>query len=106
MNSSTSFIHGVKGQTICRPTDWVDIAKFFLLNYGLHALTVNTDPGDSAFVIFSRTLLAVFLPMTGALRALDAIFQYARGEKDPLTVALGSGALCMVRPGVYKNINL
>lgn len=106
MNSSASTGDAFRGQTICRPTDWMDILKFFFLNYGLHALTVITEPGDTGFIVFSRSLLAVFLPMTGAIRALDAIFQYARGEKDPLTVALGSSALCMVRPGTYNNFKL
>lgn len=106
MSSSAVSSDGFKGQTICRPTDWMDILKFFFLNYGLHALTVLTEPGDTSFVLVSRSLLALFLPMTGALRALDVIFAYARGEKDPLTVALSSGALCMVRPGAYNNINL
>lgn len=96
--AASQVIHANARQLVCRPPEWTDIAKFFLLNYGLHAVTVITPPGTrpigSAFAI----LTAVFIPFWGVRTALDK-FQRGAARKrgaSELDIAHMAGALCMV----------
>ncbi|KAI5839939.1 hypothetical protein DFP73DRAFT_457642, partial [Morchella snyderi] len=83
---------------VCRRTDWVDIAKFFLLNYGLHAVTVLMEPGSTPLACFLASFTAVMLPSGGVARALGAVIRFAIWGTTDLDVALRSGALCMLVP--------
>lgn len=80
MNFSTPTSAGFRDRTICCLTDRMNIAKFFFLNYGLHVLTIITEPGNTGFIDFSRSIFEVYFPITNILS------QYAGGGKDPLTI--------------------
>lgn len=97
MNSSAT-ITGVKGQVVCRPTEWTDVAKFFVFNYGLHALTVVSAPGSGILELIANTAVAIVLPFSGTVKAITAIYRLARSEPNPLETAQKAGALCMVIP--------
>lgn len=88
-----------KGQTICRPSQWQDVARFFLLNYGLHVFTVFLPPGTSGLGALREYLMSLAVPIYGITRSGRAIFDFARRQPNQLDTALLSGALCMVVPG-------
>lgn len=97
---------GVKGQLVCRPTGWVDVIKFFLLNYGLHALTVHPQPEGTLLTAVLATVSAMIAPFTGMMGAIKAIYRLARSEPDALKVAQYSGSLCLVLlPGKLRIIS-
>lgn len=97
MSPSESAIQSNR-QTICRPTDWTDVAKFFLLNYGLHALTVLSSPGSGTVLMITNAVAAILLPFSGILTAIRAVYRFAWSESDQLQTAHKAGALCMVLP--------
>lgn len=88
-----------KGQTICRPSEWQDVARFFLLNYGLHVFTVFLPPGTSGGSAIREYLMSLVVPIYGITRSFRAIFNFPRRQLNQLDTALMSGALCMVIPG-------
>lgn len=97
----------VKGDYLCRPTEWVDVAKFFLLNYGLHALTVLPNPGSNTLQTVILSVATMLLPFIGTVRGINAVYRLARSEPNSLRTALYSGALCMVLlPGQLVNKHL
>lgn len=87
-----------KGQTICRASEWQDVARFFLLNYGLHVFTVFLPPGTSGPSAVREYVMSLLVPIYGITRSCRAIFTCARRARNPLETALLSGALCMVVP--------
>lgn len=88
-----------KGQTICRASEWQDVARFFLLNYGLHVFTVFLPPGTSGPGAVRECVMSLIVPIYGIIRSCRAIFTCARRARNQLDTALLSGALCMVVPG-------
>lgn len=94
--NTTAPIIVTKGQEVCRPADWTDVAKFFVFNYGLHALTVLSAPGAGIAEMVINTIVAIVLPFTGTYKAITAIYRFARSGPNPLKTAQKSGALCMV----------
>lgn len=91
-------IYADAGQLICRPSAWTDIARFFLFNYCLHAVTVITPPGTRPIGSIFTILAAIFVPFWGILTALDK-FERGAGRKrgaSELDIAHTAGALCMV----------
>lgn len=102
MESHTATIRGEKGDLVCWLATWTDVAKFFLLNYVLHAFTVLYPPGASTLLIILDTSLAMVLPLSGSGWAMYAITMFAIGEKDKLKRAARAGALCMVVPDHFK----
>lgn len=97
-NMDDSIVFGTKGQTICRPSTWVDVLKFFVFNYGLHVLTIVSAPGGKAVPNMIRSLGALLLPFSGTFTALDVIHRFARGKSGDLQTAHKAGALCMFLP--------
>lgn len=98
LSPTANVIQAEVGQLICRPSAWTDIARFFLLNYGLHAVTVITPPGTRRMGSMFTILAAVFIPFWGVLTALDKFERGAgrtRGASH-LDIAHRAGALCMV----------
>jgi hypothetical protein len=83
---------------ICRPAVWMDIVKFFVLNYGLHAFTILSRPGAGALVTIIDGITAIVLPFHGTASAIFKLFQFSIFKKDKLARALDAGALCMVVP--------
>lgn len=100
MNSNATSVTLVKGDLVCRPVYWVDIIRFLLFNYVLHAATVLSSPGDRIALQVTNRVVAMFVPLFGTARALAAIYRFARGESKPLEVALRARALCMIKGDV------
>jgi hypothetical protein len=84
-----------EGDVYCRQANGLDVAKFFLFNYGLHALTVITEPGSGALETTFAVFQAVLYPYAGMSVALSTIYRGARFKGTPLQQAKRAGALCM-----------
>jgi hypothetical protein len=95
-SSAPSISFGRKGDTVCRPTEWSDVLKFFLLNYGLHAFTAFSQPGSSTLHRVFNVISSIFVPYSGMYRALDAIANGLMTANNPLENAANADALCMV----------
>ncbi|THX27319.1 hypothetical protein D6D12_05579 [Aureobasidium pullulans] len=72
------------------------VAIFFATHFLSHAATVKSGPGDATIVQACNAFLALMFPMSGFLRALNAIFRYSRSARNELDKARDAGALCMV----------
>jgi hypothetical protein len=75
------------------------VIVFFAANFLAHAATVKSSPGDATHVQACNAFLALLFPMSGLLRALNAILRYSRVAKTELDKACNAGALCMVVRG-------
>ncbi|TGO22119.1 hypothetical protein BPAE_0181g00020 [Botrytis paeoniae] len=98
-NSTTQ--HGNE-HILCLPITknyWPSVAAviiFFATNYLAHAATVKSSPGDDSLLQGCNALLALFFPMSGLLRALNAIVRLPIRARNELEKACRAGALCMV----------
>ncbi|TGO20014.1 hypothetical protein BTUL_0001g00210 [Botrytis tulipae] len=98
-NSTTQ--HG-NDHILCLPITrdyWPSVAAviiFFATNYLAHAATVKSSPGDDTLLQGCNALLALFFPMSGLLRALNAIVRLPILARNELEKACRAGALCMV----------
>lgn len=72
------------------------ITTFFLINYAAHAATIKSNPGDRTSVTICNMALALFFPVSGLMRAINAIVRFGRLGDSDLEKACRSGALCMV----------
>lgn len=90
-NTMDNVILGTDGQTICRPTTWKDVLKFFILNYGLHVLTIVSAPGSKTVPTMIRSLGVLLIPFSGTFTALDVIHRFARGQSGDLQTAHREG---------------
>lgn len=97
--SNRTVIETHRGDLVCRPVHWTDIVKFLLFNFVLHAVTVIPRPGDGIVASTMNRLFSFFLPLFGSTQALEAIHNFARGQKHPLQIAHRAGALCMLLRG-------
>lgn len=94
MNSTIIFAD--KGDLVCRHVHWLDIVSFLAFNYGLHAVTVLSTPGEGLGSWVINRLFGLFLPLVGTFKAVKVIYRFARLQREPLKIALRAGALCMV----------
>ncbi|TGO43190.1 hypothetical protein BHYA_0003g01460 [Botrytis hyacinthi] len=98
-NSTTQ--HGNE-HILCLPITknyWPSVAAViisFATNYLAHAATVKSSPGDDSLLQGCNALLALFFPMSGLLRALNAIVRLPILARNELEKACRAGALCMV----------
>lgn len=87
------------GHVLCvRTRQWQTafyVATFFATSYVAHAATIRSSPGDGLVVNLCNIALALFLPMSGLMRAVNSIRRFARRGSD-LEKACRAGALCMV----------
>jgi hypothetical protein len=81
---------------LCTPTQWTDVAMFFLLNYFAHAFTVISFPGESVREKIKICLTALLFPIAGVVRGMNSIVRLAFLGRNELEKAARSGALCMV----------
>lgn len=72
------------------------MVHFAVFNYGLHAVTVHSTPGEGNSTWVFNMLWGLFLPLVGAFKAIPVIYRCASLEREPLKIALRAGALCMV----------
>lgn len=98
MNTPREVIIGKKGQTVCSPTTWTDVARFFAFNYGLHVFTVVSSPGSGGVRTIITSIFALLMPFTGILTAIEVIFRWRPKRLDDLHTAQRAGALCMLVP--------
>jgi hypothetical protein len=98
MVSSETLNSAQKDEIYCKPTEWTDVVKFFLFNYGLHALTVISEPGDGPLQIAITVMGALLMPYAGMARALFTILRGPAHGKSPLEKAARARALCMIVP--------
>lgn len=84
------------GDQLCTPPKWTDILIFYLSNYLVHVITVQTYPGESNISVVLAQVAAFLFPTSGIIRGLNRIVRLAVLEKDPLLRAARAGALCMV----------
>lgn len=101
---SDSIYDRKKGEIICRPTEWADVAKFFLFNYGLHAFTVLLEPGSGILQSMTTAIASILMPYAGMSRAFLAIALSMIPTANPLEKA--KYALCMVVPQPEEKILL
>lgn len=100
MNFTTEPIFADRGQLVCRRVHWVDIVRFLAFNYGLHAVTVLSTPGEGVGSWVINRFFALFIPLVGTFKAVEVIYRCATAQPTSLEVALRAGALCMVDVGV------
>ncbi|KAF2011906.1 hypothetical protein BU24DRAFT_352709, partial [Aaosphaeria arxii CBS 175.79] len=81
---------------ICTPTEWTDLAGFYLFNYVAHAATVLTRPGERSLDFGATVLGSLLSPALGLYRGIEAIFSGAVFSKDHLRKAAKSSTLCCV----------
>lgn len=89
---------GSSGDFVCRSPKWTDVVKFFLLNYGLHAVTVINIPGAGTEGMAFNILAALICPMIGITSAAGAILSRSMLAKEKLVRAQRARALCMLVP--------
>lgn len=92
---------GKKGDVVCRPGDWMDVAKFFLFNFLVHAVTVVNAPGAKTLRSVNTSLTAILLPFSGAYRAFQSMAFYRWAKEDDLHIALRAQALCTTIPSEH-----
>lgn len=100
-NITRPFTEGQKGDTICRPGDWLDVARFFLFNFVVHALTVVNTPGAKTLRSAHTSFTAILLPFSGAYRAFQSMAFYRWAKEDDLHIALRAQALCTTIPSEH-----
>ena len=82
---------------LCLPTQWADIAAFYVGNFIAHAATVKSYPGESGFDRFQNAALSLFFPTWGIIRGLNMIMRHSVFHRNnKLEAAARTGALCMV----------
>jgi hypothetical protein len=80
----------------CDLSIWETVILFYILNYGTHAFTIKSVPGESTLDRVVSTAAALLLPFSGVYRACNSIARgKIRGESD-LQHALRLGALCQL----------
>ncbi|KAH8146888.1 uncharacterized protein LAJ45_08967 [Morchella importuna] len=98
MDYTGRIVQGESGELVCRPAVWIDVVKFFLLNYVLHAFTVVTPPGSGGLESMLVAISSIVMPFSGIVRAIVGILKYSQGQSTHLNAAHRAGALCMVVP--------
>ena len=72
------------------------MATFLLANYVAHAATVKSLPGEPTLSVLGSLVFALFFPVSGIVRGVNAVYQRAIFAKTPLEAAAKASALCMV----------
>ena len=80
----------------CLPTTWYQIAIFFIINYGSHAVTIRSRPGQTYYHAARDIMYALLCPFSGVRRAIDSFGRSSWPSENHLTKAARAGALCIV----------
>ena len=101
--AATEFIdHGDPNLICTAATPW-SAFLFFLVNFLAHCATVKSHPAETAAGMAVAVTMALFIPSSGILRALDALFRHSRfSPGNELQKAARAGALCMVVRDEYS----
>ncbi|KAF8241761.1 hypothetical protein K440DRAFT_641244 [Wilcoxina mikolae CBS 423.85] len=105
----------VSKNVACRPADWMDVGKFLLLNYGLHAVTTASYPGQAlrASIIIGMSLAALKNDEGGKMKTAHRARALCMGLKydgdTPLisqrpceSQSLNKFYFALVNPSVWK----
>ena len=80
----------------CLPATWYQIAIFFLVNYGSHALTIKSRPGQTYYHAARDVMCALVCPFSGVRRAIDSFGRSSWPSENHFIQAARAGALCIV----------
>ena len=80
----------------CLPATWYQIATFFLINYGSHAVTIRSRPGQTYYHAGRDIMYALLCPFSGVRRAIDSFGRSSWPSENQLIKAARAGALCIV----------
>jgi len=87
----------------CGPASWRTVLLFYVVNYGTHALTVKTSPGENTQSAIVWILAAFLYPYSGIMKAAVAISRGRRWGESDLQHALRAKSLCEVVPESVAN---
>lgn len=62
---------------VCLSAHWFTVLRFFALNYLAHAFTIWARPGESTSEKLFASFLALFFPVSGLGRGINAIYRHA-----------------------------
>lgn len=85
-----------RSTVICGPASWQDIVIFYLLNYGAHAVTIKSFPGERTSVSIMWVVAALLLPYSSIVRACVAITRGTSRKRSDLMRAARARAFCEV----------
>ena len=80
----------------CGKASWQTIVFFYILNYGTHAMTIKSFPGDRTWKYIAWMVAALLVPFSGILRGC---FSISRGKdlyETDIQHAARAGALCVL----------
>ena len=80
----------------CLPATWYQIAIFFIINYGSHAVTIRSRPGQTYYHAARDIMYALLCPFSGVRRALDSFGRSSWPSENHFIKAARAGALCIV----------
>jgi len=87
--------HG-KDDLFCLPNTWYQIVIFFAVNYGAHAATIRSRPGQTYYHTARDIIFALFFPFSGVMRAIDSFARCSWPSESDFVKAARAGALCVV----------
>ena len=87
--------HG-RDDLFCLPATWYQIATFFVINYGSHAVTIRSRPGQTYYHAARDIMFALLCPFSGVRRAIDSFGRSSWPSENHFVRAARAGALCMV----------
>ena len=87
--------HG-KADLFCLPITWYQIVLFFAINYGSHAATIRSRPGQTQYHTARDIVVALLFPFSGVLRAIESFSRCSWPSENDLLKAARAGALCIV----------
>ena len=87
--------HG-KDDLFCLPATWYQIAIFFVINYGSHAVTIKSRPGQTYYHAARDIMYALLCPFSGVRRAIDSFGRSSWPSENHFIKAARAGALCTV----------
>ena len=80
----------------CLPATWYQIAIFFIINYGSHAVTIRSRPGQTYYHAARDIMYALLSPFSGVRRAIDSFGRSSWPSENNFIKAARAGALCIV----------
>ena len=87
--------HG-KDDLFCLPATWYQIAIFFVVNYGSHAVTIKSRPGQTYYHAARDIVCALLCPFYGVRRAIESFARSSWPSESHFVKAARAGALCIV----------
>ena len=80
----------------CGAASWQSIVFFYILNYGAHAVTIKSFPGDRTWKSIAWMIAALLVPFSGILRGCISISRGKVLHETDLQHAARAGALCVL----------